>query len=32
MAAIIGSHFVKTIRKLDKKVRFLDGKNKMAAI
>jgi hypothetical protein len=32
MAAIIGSHYVKTIRKPDKKVRFSDGRKKMAAI
>jgi aspartokinase-like uncharacterized kinase len=32
MAAITGSHFVKTIRKPDKKVRFSDDRNKMAAI
>jgi hypothetical protein len=32
MAAIIGSHFVKTIQKPDKKHWFSDGRNKMAAI
>jgi hypothetical protein len=32
MAAITGSHLVKTIRKPDKKVQFSDGRNKMATI